>query len=295
MQQIGSRFGAAIKVAQRVVLGLVLGGCASAKNPEGSYEMEPLAVQNGQDPVLGFLELKKGGVLAAHWQLPDTAIAVLSGYRETPEERRHQTKHSAEHFAGTWETSGSAVVLSIAGKGPTCQLGVEGLECVSGNATKQTFRALAADKAPPKWVKAGKLIDLGKGAEAGKPFGEWNEGERLAIKIQAEKGSSTHGLRADIKLRDKQARGGIFTPKTLRLQIAYPPLGEWPVATMTFENEVTCEAAKSETELTKSPVAFLRGRPSVLVRRVDMEFGCSKCSSCQSQVETKTLTFLPAH
>jgi hypothetical protein len=291
MEQAGARMGVAIKVYALVLIAFGALGCTRGKNPEGTYELETLDVQI-QDPVHGYLELKKDGVLWAHWLIPESVIQVLSGYQETPAEKRHQTKGSAEHFLGSWQSSSDGVALTVAGKGPTCKLTADKLVCASGNGTKQIYRPLAGGKGLPDWAKAGKPVELGKGKERAKPFGEWNQGALLSARIQAEKGTSTHALRADLALKDKQGPGALFSPKRLRLQIAYPLLGEWPVATMSFENDVTCDSIKSEQELSRSPVAFVRGRPSVQVERVDLEFGCERCSPCNKQVEAQTLSFV---
>jgi hypothetical protein len=291
MHQVGSRSGAAIKVAQLLLLAVMGVGCARGKNPEGVYELISLDVEV-QDPVHGYLELKKGGVLTAHWLIPESVIALLSGYRETPAEKRHQFKGSAEHFVGSWQSAGSDIRLAVAGKGPTCRLLETRLECSSANGTKQIYQRLGAGMGLPDWAKSGKPVELGKGGEGAAPFGEWKEGERLSVRLDSERGAATDSVRADMIMKDDQATSGIFAPQRVRLQIGYPLLGEWPVATMTIQNDVTCETVKSETELRRSPVAFVRGRPSVQIQRVDLEFGCASCASCSAQVESKTLTFL---
>jgi hypothetical protein len=283
-----------IKFLFVVVLQIVTVGCSSGNNPEGLYVLEALDVEI-QDPVKGYLEFKKDGELVAHWLVPESVIQVLSGYRETPEEKRHQTKGTPEHFTGAWETKGSDIALRVAGRGPSCRLAAGVLACKSGNGMKQTFRALAAGKQPEAWLKSGKPVTLPKEPPEVKGLDQVGEGALLSVKLHTDKGAATQTVRADIALKGKQEGGAVYVPKALSLQIAYPLLGDWPVATMTIRNNVTCESLKPEPSLSRAPVAFLRGRPSVQVQRLDFAFGCSSCSGCSNQVESKTLTFVAGH
>jgi hypothetical protein len=290
MQQRGARSGAAVIGGLVLVLAGVL-GCSSGKSPEGMYELVRLDVEI-QDPVKGYLEFKQGGELVAHWLVPESVIQVLSGFMETPAERRHQTKGSPEHFVGSWQTSGQGVELRVAGRGPSCKLEKDTLECAGSNGQKQLFRALAKGKAPDAWIKSGKPVKLSEDPADAKTFEQAGEGERLSLKLRVDKGASTQAVRADVALKKDGETGALFAPKSLGLRIAYPLLGDWPVATMTFENVLGCESVKPEHALSRMPIAFLRGRPSVQALRIDLVYGCPSCSACATQVENKTVSFV---
>lgn len=290
MQQRRARAGAAVIGGLVGVLGLVAAGCSSGRDPVGIYALEKLDVEV-QDPVKGYLELKKGGELVAHWLVPESLIAVLSGFKETPAERRHQTKSAPEHFIGTWKANGQQIDLRVAGRGPSCKLEKDALECTASNGQRQLFRGLGSAK-PDAWIKSATPVKLSDDRAEAKTFEQAGEGERLSLKMRVEKGTATQTVRADVALKKEGEKGAVFVPKSLALRIAYPLLGDWPVATMSIENPLSCASLQDEHALSRMPVAFLKGRPSVQVVRIDMVYGCPNCASCAHQVESQTLTFV---